>query len=115
MNIINGNSLYLCVTDKYTSEDWQCTYDASYIENLTHKTGNFKQFDIFTTMLKSGLLKTSECITLDLLTYEDLEQLRSRQIMGRTFTTPRSFQSNHINPNVNRRFLILTYTVEFDR
>lgn len=29
------------------------------IENLTHKTGNFKQFDIFATMLKSGLLKVS--------------------------------------------------------
>lgn len=27
------------------------------IENLTHKTGNYKQFDVFVTMLQSGLLK----------------------------------------------------------
>lgn len=27
------------------------------IENLTHKTGNYKQFDIFVAMLQSGLLK----------------------------------------------------------
>jgi hypothetical protein len=27
------------------------------IENLTSRTGNFKRFDIFITMLRSGLLK----------------------------------------------------------
>lgn len=27
------------------------------IENLTHKTGNYKQFDVFVAMLQSGLLK----------------------------------------------------------
>lgn len=29
------------------------------IETITQKTGNFKQFDIFVTMLKSGLLKVN--------------------------------------------------------
>jgi hypothetical protein len=27
------------------------------IENLTHRTGNFKKFDIFVSMLKSAILK----------------------------------------------------------
>ncbi|XP_075223838.1 centrosomal protein CCDC61-like [Lycorma delicatula] len=113
MNVLNKNTLELKVTDKITSEDWHCSYDSTYIENLTHKTGNYKQFDIFTTMLKSGLLKTSESITLDLLTFDDLEALRSRRIMGRTFPP----HSAHILPASasNRRYLILTYTVEFDR
>ncbi|KAJ4436640.1 hypothetical protein ANN_16771 [Periplaneta americana] len=115
MRVIEGNSLELSITDKYTAEDWQCSYDASYIETLTHKTGNYKKFDIFVTMLKSGLLKTSECITLDLLTYDDLEQLRSRRAMGRAFCTPRTVQSNNLSQNSSRRYLILTYTVEFDR
>lgn len=78
------------------------------IENLTHKTGNYKQFDVFVAMLQSGLLKTSESITLDLLTFEDLELLRSRKIDSSSI----SAISNKAN---NRRYLILTYTVEFDR
>ncbi|KAJ9586404.1 hypothetical protein L9F63_019956 [Diploptera punctata] len=113
MNVVIGSSLYLCVTDKGSAEEWQCTYDASYIENLTHKTGNYKQFDIFATMLKSGLLKTSECVSLDLLSYEDLEQLRNHRVLEQN--TPQFFQSNHGIPNPNRRYLILTYSVEFDR
>ncbi|XP_024942143.1 coiled-coil domain-containing protein 61 isoform X1 [Cephus cinctus] len=102
-------SLELTVTDKYTAEDWQSSYDTAYIENLTHKTGNYKQFDIFVNMLQSGLLKTSECVSLDLLTFKDLELLRSRRIEG-------SSNSSTLNHKTsNRRYLILTYTVEFDR
>ncbi|XP_046813379.1 centrosomal protein CCDC61-like isoform X2 [Vespa crabro] len=100
--------LELTITDKFTAEDWRSSYDTAYIENLTHKTGNYKQFDVFVAMLQSGLLKTSESITLDLLTFEDLELLRSRKIDSSSV----SAMSNKAN---NRRYLILTYTVEFDR
>ncbi|XP_056635916.1 centrosomal protein CCDC61-like [Diorhabda sublineata] len=103
MNII-GNNLEILITDKSSGEEWQCSYDATYIENLTHKTGNFKQFDIFIAMIKSGLLRTSESVTLDLLTFEDLELLRSRKI------------TKAVGPsNNNRRYLIVTYVVEFDK
>ncbi|XP_031833629.1 centrosomal protein CCDC61 [Nomia melanderi] len=101
-------NLELTVTDKYTGENWQSSYDAAYIEKLTHKTGNYKHFDVFLAMLQSGLLKTSECITLDLLTFEDLEFLRTRKL-------ERTSSSNLGNVTNNRRYLILTYTVEFDR
>ncbi|XP_043271684.1 centrosomal protein CCDC61-like [Venturia canescens] len=101
-------NLELSVTDKYTSENWQSSYDTAYIENLTHKTGNYKQFDVFVAMLQSGLLKTSDCVTLDLLTFEDLEMLRARRSESSTPSTMSSKGSN-------RRYLILTYSVEFDR
>ncbi|XP_076392586.1 centrosomal protein CCDC61 isoform X2 [Megachile rotundata] len=101
-------SLELAVTDKYTAESWQSSYDAAYIENLTHKTGNYKHFDVFAAMLQSGLLKTSESITLDLLTFEDLELLRAHRFERNSCTS----LGNALN---NRRYLILTYTVEFDR
>ncbi|XP_033328144.2 centrosomal protein CCDC61 isoform X1 [Megalopta genalis] len=101
-------NLELTITDKYTSENWQSSYDAAYIENLTHKTGNYKHFDVFVAMLQSGLLKTSESITLDLLTFEDLELLRTRRLERNTC-------SSLNNTTNNRRYLILTYTVEFDR
>ncbi|XP_030754504.1 coiled-coil domain-containing protein 61-like [Sitophilus oryzae] len=103
MNVLHNN-LEILVTDKNTGEEWQCSYDATYVENLTQKTGNFKQFDIFVAMLKSGLLRTSESVSLDLLTFEDLELLRSRKI------------TKSVAPiNNNKRYLILTYVVEFDK
>ncbi|KAJ8938502.1 hypothetical protein NQ318_005166 [Aromia moschata] len=103
MNIL-CNNLEILITDKNSGEEWQCGYDATYIENLTQKTGNFKQFDIFVAMIKSGLLRTSESVTLDLLTFEDLELLRSRKL------------TKTVGPsNSNRRYLIVTYIVEFDK
>lgn len=54
--------------------------------------------------------QSSESVTLDLLTYTDLESLRSRKLGGRPGTlAPRSAQLN------SKRYLILIYSVEFDR
>ena len=115
------------------------------IEDLTRKTGNFKQFPIFCSMLESAvrqvrprwlnvsqlhrhivncivcpkcdrprfifLFKVSDSVTLDLLTYADLELLRNRKagVVGR----PRGGQQS---PALGaKRYLILIYTVEFDR
>ncbi|KAK4884365.1 hypothetical protein RN001_000636 [Aquatica leii] len=58
-------------------------------------------------MLKSGLLKTSECISLDLYTYKDFEDMRLRKI--------KSTIKMKNNIDSNRRFLVLTYCVEFDK
>ncbi|KAJ8968132.1 hypothetical protein NQ317_007857 [Molorchus minor] len=103
MNVL-CNNLEILITDKSSGEEWQCSYDATYVENLTQKTGNFKQFDVFVAMIKSGLLRTSESVTLDLLTFEDLELLRSRKL------------TKTVGPsNNNRRYLIVTYVVEFDK
>ena len=84
------------------------------IEELTRKTGNFKQFSIFLNMLESAVTKSSESVALDLLTYADLESLRrkklsSSSVSGRDFSPGKS-KSTHA-----KRYLILTYSVEFDR
>lgn len=56
------------------------------------------------------LPQSSESVTLDLLTYTDLESLRSRKLGGRPGAlAPRSAQLN------SKRYLILIYSVEFDR
>ncbi|XP_019874336.1 centrosomal protein CCDC61 [Aethina tumida] len=104
MNVLNNN-LEILLTDKCSGEEWQCNYDDTQIENITRKTGNFKQFEIFVAMIKSGLLKTCESVTLDLLTYEEFESLRHRKITK--YLGPDSY--------FNRRYLILTYAVEFDK
>ncbi|XP_065058135.1 centrosomal protein CCDC61-like [Rhopilema esculentum] len=104
-----SKTLKIHVEDIATGEQWNGNFDSSYIEELTHKTGNFKEFNIFCTMLESGISKTSESITLKLMTYTDLEALRSKKAAAkRKDAAPNTALSN-------KRYLIITYTVEFDR
>ncbi|XP_062968259.1 centrosomal protein CCDC61 isoform X1 [Cynocephalus volans] len=115
--VVSGQVLELEVEDRMTADQWRGEFDAScecvppwVIEDLTHKTGNFKQFNIFCNMLESALTQSSESVTLDLLTYTDLESLRNRKMGGRPGSlAPRSAQLN------SKRYLILIYSVEFDR
>ncbi|XP_062968261.1 centrosomal protein CCDC61 isoform X2 [Cynocephalus volans] len=108
--VVSGQVLELEVEDRMTADQWRGEFDASFIEDLTHKTGNFKQFNIFCNMLESALTQSSESVTLDLLTYTDLESLRNRKMGGRPGSlAPRSAQLN------SKRYLILIYSVEFDR
>ncbi|XP_038075059.1 centrosomal protein CCDC61-like [Patiria miniata] len=107
----DNDTLTVEVEDRLTADQWRGTFDAAYIEDLTHKTGNFKQFSIFTSMLESAINKTSESVTLDLLTYADLETLRSRKAGGVRSSIPGA-QKVSLSA---KRYLIVTYTVEFDR
>lgn len=108
---VEGNLLEVEVEDKHTTVQWRGEFDAAFIEDLTHKTGNFKQFGIFCSMLESALAQSSESVTLDLLTYTDLESLRSRKIgVG-----PRHPSAAKTSPLSSKRYLILIYSVEFDR
>ncbi|CAL8401664.1 unnamed protein product [Boreogadus saida] len=99
------------ISDAKTADQWRGEFDPAYIEDLTRKTGNFKQFPIFCSMLESAVRQASDSVTLDLLTYADLELLRNRKagVVGR----PRGGQQS---PALGaKRYLILIYTVEFDR
>lgn len=108
LNVLN-NYLEINIVDQQSGEEWQCNYDHLYVENLTHKTGNFKPFDTFVAMLKAGLLKTRNCVSLDLFTYEDLESLCIRR-----FQSQAKIQNSR-KQNSNRRYLILNYNSDFDR
>ncbi|XP_062818239.1 centrosomal protein CCDC61 isoform X3 [Anolis carolinensis] len=108
---VEGNLLEVEVEDRLTTDQWRGEFDAAFIEDLTHKTGNFKQFGIFCNMLESALAQSSESVTLDLLTYSDLESLRNRKIgVG-----PRHLPAAKSSPLSSKRYLILIYSVEFDR
>lgn len=109
--MVTGDVLEVQVEDRLTSEQWRGEFEAAYIEDVTHKTGNFKQFSIFCNMLESAITKNSESVTLDLLTYSDLELLRNRKtgVGMRQVPPPKSGALNA------KRYLILIYSVEFDR
>ncbi|XP_075581518.1 centrosomal protein CCDC61 [Pelecanus crispus] len=93
-----------------TADQWRGEFDAAFIEDLTHKTGNFKQFGVFCSMLESALTQSSESVSLELLSYADLETLRSQKV-GAIARPPPSAAS----PLSAKRYLILVYSVEFDR
>ncbi|KDO31219.1 hypothetical protein SPRG_03837 [Saprolegnia parasitica CBS 223.65] len=82
-----------------------------YIEELTKKTGNFKRFYTFVNMLVSALNHKSDSVFIDLLTYSDLELYRKRKL-GKSSAEAPPAAALHAT---NKRYLILTYAVEFDR
>ncbi|XP_019719963.1 centrosomal protein CCDC61 isoform X2 [Hippocampus comes] len=108
---VDKGVLLVEISDSKTADQWKGEFDPAYIEDLTRKTGNFKQFPIFCSMLESAVRKTSDSVTLDLLTYADLELLRNRKagVVGRPRGHPQS------SALTAKRYLILIYTVEFDR
>ncbi|KAM6984495.1 centrosomal protein CCDC61 isoform 2-T2 [Tautogolabrus adspersus] len=108
---VDKSVLIVEISDSMTADQWRGEFDPAYIEDLTRKTGNFKQFPIFCSMLESAVRKMSDSVTLDLLTYADLELLRNRK--AGVVSRPRSHQQP--SALTAKRYLILIYTVEFDR
>lgn len=66
-------------------------------------------------MLKSAITRASESVCLDLLTYEDLEHMWDKKLgtLGRQGGGQQSPMSS--SKAKAKRYLILTYNVEFDR
>ncbi|KAL0028388.1 hypothetical protein WJX77_003508 [Trebouxia sp. C0004] len=87
---------------------WRGNFTAQYIEDISAKTGNYKKFAVFVRMLASAIRQESDSVFVDLLTYADLETLKSKKGAGRAAL------QRTIPPN-NKRYLILTYAAEFDR
>ena len=94
-------------THAYDCATTTTPHHAADIEDITAKTGNFKKFAVFVKMLLSAVKQASDSVFVDLLTYQDLEVLKSRK----TGQAPPSRPS----PANNKRYLILTYAAEFDR
>merc|ERR1712142_1226996 len=58
-------------------------------------------------MMESALTKSTDSVTLDLLTYGDLQLLRNQKSTSQAQSCWEALNS--------KRYLILTYSVEFDR
>ena len=76
------------------------------IEEITHKTGHFQKFATFVHMLRTALVSgegSSDC-TLDILTYADLQALKS----GRRPASNSTARPTAASGNNNKRYVILT-------
>ncbi|CAL8107710.1 unnamed protein product [Calicophoron daubneyi] len=98
------------VRDCATGEEWHSLLTVDYIEGLSKKTGSFKRFDVFISMLQSALLQRTAALTLDLVSLEDLQILHDAKV-------PKVGQGERpvSSSTQDKRYLILSYTTEFDK
>ena len=95
---------------------WKGEYSSKYVEEITQKTGSLKKYEVFVKMLVTGIKRESESVFVDLLTYHDLELLKTRKVGGKESGNSSIQSSGSLgNKFQNKRYLILTYCGEFDR
>nr|CCA19759.1 viable flagellar protein number 3 putative [Albugo laibachii Nc14] len=109
-----------CSSDSYSTAIsnpcWIGQFSSNYIQDLTRKTGNFKRFGVFTNMLISAVQRRSEAVFIDLFTTTDLERFRLQKLGNRSMPIPSWPTDLSTRENADsKRYLILTYAVEFDR
>ena len=101
---------------------WRGDFSKTYVEEISAKTGSFKKFAVFAKMLVAAVVnESSESVSVDLLTYADLERLKrertSRPGSARDTTGVRASAGNarDVSPASQKRYLIMTHADEFDR
>ena len=82
------------------------------VENMTLKTGNFKKFALFVEMLFSGLEKSTNTVSLDILTMKDLQKVGVGSKQGQA-AADAGLRDDGVPDS--KLYLIVTYTVAFDR
>lgn len=96
---VDDNKMRIKVKEKLTNACFIGEFTIGFIENLTHKAGSSKKFNVFLNMLASAIQGISSAVVLGLESHTDLEKLRSKPLQG----------------NSNTIYLILTYLSEFDK
>ncbi|KAJ1444985.1 hypothetical protein M885DRAFT_579983, partial [Pelagophyceae sp. CCMP2097] len=98
---------------------WVGTFDGGYVEELTSKTGNYKKLTTFAQMVLGALEGTANSVYIDLLSERDLMVLREKKMQpagrGAAAASPAAADAPHGADARSRRYLIVTYAVEFDR
>ena len=82
------------------------------LEALTAKTCSPRRFDAFVSMLLAALRCTSSSVSLDILSFRDLEALRGG---GSSSMRGRPQSQDPLPVHGGKRYLILTYKSEFER
>ncbi|GMI46283.1 hypothetical protein TrCOL_g2129 [Triparma columacea] len=96
--------LRLNLTSPSTSLRWSGEFQASYVEDLTRKAGNYKKMAVFLTMLTSK----SSTTNIDVLTLSELKSMKQK-------SSSKPHPSTSSSADSGRRYVILTYVGEFDK
>ncbi|KAK9849944.1 hypothetical protein WJX84_000141 [Apatococcus fuscideae] len=76
---VKGETLRVLVERQEDASRWHGEFSAKHIEDVTSKTGSFKKYGVFIRMLITAVQQTSDSVVVDLLTFADLEELKSRR------------------------------------
>ena len=79
------------------------------VEEITQRAGSFKKFAVFLQMLRSAL-EEGGSVSLDILTYADLQALKRRKA-----GQPEGGAQTSAGAANNKRYIIVTYASQFDR
>ena len=91
--------LTLRMSEKYSMFQWAGTYSKEYLEQeITKKTGHPLQFEVFVRLIVQSLEKTDESCFIDILTSQDLENLKAKKA-----------ESKPSLSKSNKRYMILTH------
>lgn len=87
---------------------------------MTQKAGNSKKFSVYIQMLVSAFNKDSESVYVDIVTIQDLEQMKTRVNNENASTNASMNQSRqstslHGRNKDTKRYVILTYASQYDR
>jgi coiled-coil domain-containing protein 61 len=119
----SGKTLLVDIEQEESGARWTGEFAAKYVEDITQKTGNYKRFSVFVNMLRKSLDNSgNNSVFVDLLTTADLNELKQRR-SGKSklndssngSRTLLSTSSSSTKNNGGKRYLILTYTAEFDK
>ena len=114
----SGKTLLVDIEQEESGARWTGEFASKYIEDITQKTGNFKRFSVFVNMLRKSLDSSkSNSVFVDLLTSADLTELKNRRSKGdlNGSTSSSASASSSSSSSHGKRYLILTYTAEFDK
>lgn len=101
---INGNdSFCIDLYDEETIERWSSDFSSTYIEEITKKAGMLKRLSVFWRMIQTAFSGTSNEVSYDILTSEDVANLQKRS------------HSKSKKPSDDKRYFIITQVTEFDK
>lgn len=86
---------------------WIGEFSSEKLEENSQKTGNFKKYSVFLQMLLAAIQGSNEAVELDLLSYQDLEQLKAKK--------PNQGKTQPQQGSQNKMYLMLNYVAEFDK
>ncbi|KAL4485080.1 hypothetical protein ABPG72_014600 [Tetrahymena utriculariae] len=123
-----NEQLQIHLESKYEPVWWNNTFTASYLEDLTQKTGIRRKFNEFVEAVVHGLSKRTESSNVDILTFQDLENMRngiptasqSQQQSGGKNSSLTSSSSSGLSSaskksSNNKRYIIVTTEVNGER
>lgn len=84
--------------------------DAADLESLTEKACGARKYEAFIAMLLAALRRTSDSVSLDILSFSDLAAMKSG-----AGGTAGAASASHSPASISKRYLILTYVSEFER